>query len=82
MNIITQKCKERDNNMKSCIANSDKKPVDSKILHCVLEKLRPKGKCIKGYYDPDACHSFNHIAIEDNISSIEDNLQLSSKKRG
>ncbi len=79
MKNISKKHKERDDNMKSCIADSDEKMVDSKILHCLLEKMTLKGNHIHGYYDPDVCHNFNHFAIEDNSSSIEDNLHFSSK---
>ncbi len=44
MKRITRKHKERDDDIKSCIANSDEKMVDSNILHHVAEKLRWKGK--------------------------------------
>ncbi len=81
MKNITKKCNERDDDMKSCIANSDEKTLDSKVLHHVSEKMRLKGKHNKACYDPDVLHNFNHFVIEDNISSIEDNLQLSSKSK-
>ncbi len=79
MNSIAKKRKERDNNIKSSIANSDDKSVDSKIHHCVPQKLRQKGKLNRSLYDPKLCHNFNHIAIEGRNFSLEDNLQLSSK---
>ncbi len=79
MNSMIKKHKERDDNIKSCIANRDEKMVDSKILHCVPEKLRLKRKCNIGCYDPNVLHNFNYFAIKDNNSSLEDNLQLSSK---
>ncbi len=79
MQTLAKKHKESNDKMKSCIANSNEKMVDSKVLHCVLEKMRLKGNHIQGCYDPVLCQNFNHFAIQDKSSSIEDNLQLSSK---
>ncbi len=53
--------------------------MDSKIHHCVPEKLRQEGKFNTSQYNPEVCHNFNHIAIEDGNSSLADNLQLSSE---
>ncbi len=81
MNSIIKKRKERDNNIKPSITNSDDKSVDSKILHCVPGKLRWKGKLNRSCYNPDVFCNVKHIAIEKNNSSFEDNLQLSSKNK-
>ncbi len=71
MKNITKKCKERHDDMKSFIANSDEKLVDSKIFHCGPEKMRLMGKRIRGCYDPGVYHNFNHFAIEDNSFSMK-----------
>ncbi len=79
LNRTKKKRKERDDNIKSSIANSDDENVDSTINHRVPEKSRQKGKFRRNLYDPEVSHNFNHTAIEDGNFSLDDNLQLSSK---
>ncbi len=67
MKSITMKCNKRGDDIKSSIASSDEKTVDSNILHCILVKLRRNWKHNKRCYNLDICSNLNHFAIEDTV---------------